>query len=71
MKKIVKEKNKLLWVNKAKSFKDAKDFEDEYYISMSPEEKLSMIQFCREQYHNKLNSNENRKGFRRFLKIIK
>ena len=64
---------KKVWVNKVNSFKEAKDFEDRYYFSMTPEERLSNVQFCREEYLKikKDALNEDRKRFRRLVKIIK
>ncbi|MCG2726051.1 MAG: hypothetical protein L6420_07325 [Elusimicrobia bacterium] len=58
-----------IWVNKAKSFEEAERFNDEYYLNMAPEERLSIMQFCREQYHVKI-KHENRKRFRRVVRII-
>lgn len=59
------------WVHKATSFKEAKDFEDELYMRASPEERLSDIQFCREQYFKiKGIANEGRKRLRRVIRVI-
>lgn len=60
-----------IWIHKATSFKDAKDFEDELYMRASPEERLSDIQFCREQYFKmKGLPNEGRKRLRRVIRVI-
>lgn len=58
-----------VWVNKARSFQEAEKFNDEYYLNMTPEERLSIIQLCREEYHAKI-KHENRKRFRRVFKIV-
>jgi hypothetical protein len=61
------------WINKAGSFKEAEEFEDEYYRLRAPEQRLSDIQFCREMYFKLkgINVNEIRKGLRRFFKVTK
>lgn len=63
---------KKIWVNRAKSFKDAEKFEDEYYSKMTEIERLETVQFLRELYSKlkKTKKNEGRKGLRRFIKII-
>lgn len=60
-----------IWVNKTTSFKQADKFDAEYYLSMSPEEKLTIVQICREEYYKIKNLDESRKRFRRFFKITK
>jgi len=40
-----------IWENLAYSFKEAEDFDRKYYLSLSPEERLSDVQFCRELYY--------------------
>ena len=64
---------KKVWLNKTGSFQKAEEFDDQYNLSLSPEERLSAVQFLREEYFkiNKDLKNENRKGLRRVLKIIK
>ncbi len=61
------------WVRKANSFRQAEEFDDEYYHLRSPEQRLSDIQICREMYFKlkNININEIRKGLRRFLKVSK
>lgn len=62
---------KKIWQQKHTSFKEAKEFDDIYYMSESPEERLSDIQFCREQYFKmKGIANEGRKRLRRVIRII-
>lgn len=60
---------KRIWVNIAHSFKEAEDFDDKYYFLMSPQERLSDVQFCREIYAKIKNAS--RRRFRRVIKIIK
>lgn len=64
---------KKIWLNKADSFQKAEEFDDQYNLSLSPEERLSAVQLLREEYFkiNKALKNENRKGLRRVLKIVK
>ena len=64
---------KKVWLNKTGSFQKAEEFDDQYNLSLSPEERLSAVQFLREEYFkiNKDLKNENRKGLRRVLKIVK
>ncbi len=72
-----------IWINKADSFQKAEEFDEKYNLSLSPEERLSDVQFLREEYL-KMNPapqggarvkrglrSESRKGLRRILKIIK
>ena len=64
---------KKIWINKAKSFKDAEQFDIEYYSGMSNKERLETVQFLREIYYkfNRKNNNENRKKLRRTIRFIK
>jgi len=57
----------------ASSFKEAERLDDEYYIRESPEERLSDIQFCREQYFiiKGIDIDESRKRLRRVFRVIK
>ncbi|MFH1683311.1 MAG: hypothetical protein ABIA67_00365 [Candidatus Margulisiibacteriota bacterium] len=62
-----------IWVKKFDSFKKADEAELEYYLKMSPEEKLSVVQMLRENYH-KLTGAKKHVGsdrLRRTIKIIK
>lgn len=62
---------KKIWIHKANSFKEAQEFEDRYYMEESPEERLSDIQFCREQYVRiKGIRNAGRKRLRRVIRVI-
>lgn len=61
-------------MRKFNSFKEAEAFEDIYYFSMTPEERLSDVQFCREEYRKIKKGivlNAGGKRFRRFVKVIK
>ena len=62
-----------LWIKKTHFFKEAERLDDEYYIRESPEDRLSDIQFCREQYFiiKGINIDESRRGLRRVFKVIK
>ncbi len=61
-----------IWINKANSFKEAKNFDDNYYLSMSAIERLETIQFLREK-NNKIKGklrHASRERLRRVIKII-
>ena len=63
---------KEIWIHKTNSFEKAEEFEKRYYLFKSPEERLSDLQFCREQYLKmKGITDEGRKGLRRVFKVIK
>jgi len=69
----MKKKREKLWVNKAESFDAAKEYDDDYYLSMSEKERLETVQFLREEYFKikKGSDDENRKRLRRVIRIIK
>jgi hypothetical protein len=59
------------WVNKARSFKEAQKFEDDYYSKMSEKKRLETMKFLREIYYKiKGIKNEHRKGLRRVIRVI-
>jgi len=62
-----------IWVHKSNSFKEAQEFDDSYYLSMTPTERLETVQFLREEYWKlkKENIYEGRKRLRRVFKLIK
>lgn len=63
---------KNIWLHKARSFKEAKEFEDKYYLLKTPSERLSDMQFCRDQYFKiKGIVDEGGKGLRRVIRIFK
>ena len=64
---------KKIWVNKSNSFVEAQEFDDSYYLSLSPTERLETVQFLREEFW-KLKKDKNYEGgkrLRRVLKLIK
>lgn len=62
---------KTLWIKKPKSFKSAQQSDIDYYLSMSPSERLGTVQYLRETlYKLKKNYGKNRKGLRRIIKVI-
>lgn len=65
-------KNKI-WFNKSNSFKEAKEFDDAYYLSMTPTERLETVQLLREEFWKlkKDINHESGKRLRRVLKLIK
>ncbi len=64
---------KKIWVNIAKSFKEAQDFDNAYYLSLSSAERVESVQFLREDYINchGLKFREDGKRLRRVFRIIK
>ncbi|HAV41065.1 MAG TPA: hypothetical protein DCW97_01460 [Acidobacteria bacterium] len=64
---------KRIWAKKFHSFKAAEAAEFSYYEDMTPEDRLSMVQFLREEYwkFNRAEGNANRKRLSRVFKIIK
>ncbi len=64
--------NKKIWINKSDSHEAAQQFDVEYYLSMSSEERLETVQFLREEYYKvKIGSkNESRERLRRDIKVI-
>lgn len=62
---------KKIWINRASSFEEAREFDENYYRAMTGAQRLEAVQFLREA-HEKFNKgkNENRKGLRRFIKVI-
>ena len=67
------EKMEKVWVNRAHSFEEAAKFDESYYKSMSPQERLDTVQFLREIFPKikKDLKGEDRKRFRRIVRIIK
>ena len=64
---------KKIWANIVNSFSDAEKFDDEYYRSQTPLQRLDEMQFLREQYMkmNQEAEDAHRKGLRRVIKVIK
>ncbi len=65
---------KEVWIHKANSFREADEFERDYYRAMSAEERLETMQFLREIYHKiegtAKSGNESRKGLRRVITVV-
>jgi len=64
---------KKIWVNIAKSFKEAQDFDNAYYLCLSSTERVESVQFLREDYikSHGLKLREDGKRLRRVFRIIK
>jgi hypothetical protein len=62
-----------IWINKAKSFEDAQEFDTAYYLNLSSAERVETVQVLREAYFksNGLFRRENGKRLRRVLRVIK
>ena len=67
---------KKIWVHKSKNFKEAEEFDREYYRQMTPEERLSIVQELREMYFKFTKAKGNKyiyasgKRLQRVIKII-
>ena len=61
------------WVNRAKSFEEAQDFDNVYYLSLSSTERVESVQFVREDFFKShgLKFREDGKRLRRVFRIIK
>ena len=53
----------------SKSFKEAEEWDIEQAMSMTPEQRLDIVQYLRERFY--IIKNEDRKGLQRVYKIIK
>ena len=64
---------KKIWVNRARSFEEAQDFDNAYYLSLSSTERLESVQILREQYFrlHGLGYREDGKRLRRVFRVIK
>jgi hypothetical protein len=69
MKAIILMKQKI-WINKTTSFSEAQDFDDSYYLSLTPTERLETVQFLRGEYR-KLKKSESYEGGKRLQKVLK
>lgn len=60
-----------IWINKARSFEEAREFDTSYYLSSSGEERIETMQILRETYfeHKGLELDENGKRLRRILSV--
>jgi len=63
---------KKVWLNKARSFKEAQKFDAAYYLKLSSKERIEMIQVLREAHFKSkgLYPVEDGKRLRRVVKII-
>ena len=61
-----------IWMKKAKSFSEAQDQNLDYYLKMSAQERLEIVQYLREQYTRffKGNENESGEGLRRTVRVV-
>jgi hypothetical protein len=64
---------KKIWINRARSFEEAQNFDNEYYDSLSITERIESVQILREEYFKShgLKLSENGKRLRRVFSIIK
>ena len=64
---------KKIWVNRAKSFEEAQDFDNAYYLRLSSAERVESVQFLREEFFKSygLKLSEDGKRLRRVFRIIK
>jgi hypothetical protein len=67
------ERDKKIWVRKARSFSESEAQDLNYYLEMSPQERVEIVQFLREQYPKfaKVNVYEGGKRLRRSVRIVK
>jgi hypothetical protein len=61
-----------IWMKKAKSFSEADDYNLYYYLKMSAQERLEIVQYLREQDTKFFRGNENEsgKGLRRAVRVV-
>lgn len=64
---------KKIWVRKFRSPSEAENSDLEYYLNLTPEERLSIVQMLREEYYKfrRKRNNASRKRLSRVFKIIK
>jgi hypothetical protein len=60
-----------IWVKKTSSFQEADKQNFEYYLSMTPQERLETVQFLRDQHYKLMANHENRKRLRKIVRIVK
>jgi hypothetical protein len=63
---------KTIWLNKAKSFKEAQKFDDSYYTRLTPDERIEAMQLLREAHFKStgMSIGENGNRLRRVVRII-
>ena len=61
------------WIRKFASFKSANKADQEYYLKMSPAERLDIMQFLRDSYHKLKGESQSESSgrLRRVIKIIR
>jgi hypothetical protein len=61
-----------IWIKKSDSFSEEYNNDLDYYLNMSSDERVELVQFLREQHLkiNGMNSYESGKGLRRTINII-
>ena len=64
---------KKIWVNRASSFEEARDFDNAYYLSLTSSERIESVQILREEFFksNGLEFREDGKRLRRVFRVIK
>ena len=64
---------KKIWVNRARSFKEAQDFDIAYYASLSSTERVEIVQILREEFFKSsgFKFREDGKRLRRVSRVIK
>ncbi|GAB4541068.1 MAG: hypothetical protein Fur0020_10410 [Thermodesulfovibrionia bacterium] len=64
---------KRIWIRRCKDFRSADEFNLNYYLSMSADERIETMQFLRELLHKikKDYYGKDRKGLRRVIKVTK
>jgi hypothetical protein len=64
--------NRKMWIKKIDSFSEAQDHDLQYYLNMTPQERVETVQFLREQYFrfNGISTHESGKGLRRTARVI-
>ena len=62
-----------IWINRAKSFEEAQDFDNVYYLNLSSVERVEIVQILREEYfkNHGMNFREDGKRLRRVLRVVK
>jgi len=63
---------KKTWIKKFKTFKSSEESDKQYYLKMSPSQRLDILQFLRESYAKikKGKKNESSQRLRRVIKIF-
>ena len=66
---------KKIWIHKPGSFREAEKFEVDYYLAMTPSERLGTVQLLREEYFKIRGKTRGAKGgnserLRRVVRVI-